>query len=138
MKHVWNTIAALLIIALVAGSATDTNAGTQDYRKALAKGSTGKGAFTVTAQYMGSLEGRIHVGGRQVYVPRNTPIFVVGKGTQDAGYFVNEQFVYVSGVKKRGQEVATMIVVRPADNNSGRRTRSSNPLVGETADDVPE
>jgi hypothetical protein len=138
MKHVWNTFAALLIIALVAGSATDTNAGTQDYRKVLAKGNAGKSTFTVTAQYMGSLEGRIHVGGRQVYVPRNTPIFVVGKGVQEDGYFVNEQFVYVSGVKKRGQSVATMIVVRPVESDNGRRTRNANPLVGESADDVPE
>ena len=137
MKHVWNTLAALLIVALVAGLATDGNAGTQDYRRALVKSDTGKGAFTVTAQYMGSLEGRIQVGGRQVYVPRNTPVFVVGKGIQEDGYFANNQFVYVSGVKKRGQSVATLIVVRPADDNR-RRSNGSNPLVGKSADNVPE
>jgi len=97
--------------------------------------------FSITAQYLGSLDGRIRVGGREVYVPRTTTIYVVGQGMQEDGYFVNDAMVYVSGINKRGKSVATMIVVRPSDGSSTSRSTKAgrgNPLVGKFADDVPE
>lgn len=138
MKHVWNTIITTVIATLIVGSAADSNARPRDFNKAFTNDSAGKGAFTVTARYMGSLEGQIYVAGRQVYVPRNTPIFVVGKGIQDKGYFVNDQFVYVSGTKKRGAVVATMIVVRPDGDDARRGPHDQRSAVGESADNVPE
>lgn len=133
MKHVWNTIGLILIVALVAGLATVANASTKNKSKALMMANSGKGTFSVTSQYLGSLEGEIFVGGKRVYIPSKTPVYVVGKGIQEGEYFANDQVVYVSGVRKNGVAVAKMIVVRPGESYS----RGASSQVGEYADDVP-
>ena len=136
MKHVWNTIGIVLAIALVVGLAADGYADARSKSKALMMAQSSKGKFSVTAEYLGSLEGDIYVGGKRVYVPSKTPVYVVGKGIQDDGYFANDQVVYVTGVRKHGMLVAKMIVVRPDESNS-RRSHGASSQVGEYADDVP-
>jgi hypothetical protein len=121
---------------LVLGIAVDANAVGKDKSKALMIASANTGKFSVTAQYLGSLEGEIFVGGKRVYVPASTPVYVIGKGIQDGGYFANDQVVYVSGVREMGTAVAKMIVVRPGESHS-RLTQGASSQVGEYADDVP-
>jgi len=136
MKHVWNTIGIILVVALVAGLAADGYAKAKNKSKALVMAGMNKRTFSVTSQYLGTLEGDIYVGGKRVYVPSTTPVYVVGKGIQDDGYFANDQIVYVTGVRKHGVAVAKMIVVRPGDSRS-RRSHGASSQVGEYADDVP-
>ena len=136
MKHVWNTIGIILVVALVVGFAADGYANAKNKSKALMMAQSGKGKFSVTSQYLGTLEGEIYVGGKRVYVPSTTPVYVIGKGIQDDGYFANDQVVYVTGVRKHGVAVAKMIVVRPGESHS-RRSHGASSQVGEYADDVP-
>jgi hypothetical protein len=148
MKHVWNTLAVLFAAALVLAFATDADAGMDRLQKSIMKDQN-KNTFSVTARYVGSLEGQVWLGGRQVSVPRSTPVYVVGKGIQDGKYFASNEIVYVSGVQKRGKYVATMIVVRPSGSDARGRSAGSakeskytkasgaNPSVGESAGDVP-
>jgi hypothetical protein len=135
MKHVWNTIGIVLAIALVVGLAADGYADAKNKSRALMKAGMNKRTFSVTSQYLGSLEGDIYVGGKRVYVPSKTPVYVVGKGIQEDGYFANDQVVYVTGVHKHGMAVAKMIVVRPGETY--RRPHGASSQVGEYADDVP-
>jgi hypothetical protein len=141
MKHAWKSISIVLTTALILVAAADTDARTSRSRKGVRMEYNNSNTFSITAQFLGSLEGRIRVGGREVYVPRTTTIYVVGQGMQEDGYFVNDDVVYVSGVNKRGQWVATMIVVRPSIRSAEPQratTGRGNPLVGEFADDAPE
>lgn len=140
MKQIWNTTGIILTAALILVLVSDTNAGENRNRKAVGMSYYNNSTFSVTGHYVGSLDGRIRVGGREVYVPRATTVYVVGHGIQEDGYFVNNELVFVSGVKKQGKWVATMVVVRPSSDTSAgyRRTGGANPLVGEFADDVPE
>jgi len=136
MKHVWNTIGIILVVALVAGFSVDGYADARNKSKALMMADSGKRTFSVTSEYLGTLEGDIYIGGKRVYVPSKTPVYVVGKGIQEGEYFSNDEVVYVSGVRKHGIAVAKMIVVRPGGKHSGgSHGASSN--VGEYADDVP-
>ena len=137
MKNVWNTILVVLMTAVILALAVEADARASNSRKAVRMDYKNTNTFSVTAQYLGSLDGRIRVGGREVYVPRTTTIYVVGQGMQQDGYFVNDAVVYVSGVNKKGKSVATMIVVRPSDRPT-TKTGRGNPLVGKVADDVPE
>lgn len=141
MKNVWNTITIVLTTAVILVFAVDVDSRASRSRKAVRMDYNNTNTFSITAQYLGSLDGRIRVGGREVYVPRTTTIYVVGQGMQEDGYFVNDAMVYVSGINKRGKSVATMIVVRPSDGSSTSRSTKAgrgNPLVGKFADDVPE
>ena len=140
MKHTWNTIATLLIVALVIGLAADgsaTTATTMSKNNKLVIKKTNNSTFSVTGRYLGSLEGRIFIGTRPVQVSKSTPVYVVGQGLQKDGYFVNEGIVYISGVRKNGKEVATMIVVRPKGSGSSAGPIDASSKVGEYADDVP-
>jgi len=136
MKNVWNTIGIILIVALCLGFTADVNAAGKDKSRALMMTNDGKAKFTVTTQYLGSLEGNIYIGGKRVYVPSTTSVYVVGKGIQEDGYFANDQVVYVTGVVERGVAIAKMIVVRPGESHS-RRSNGASSKVGEYADDVP-
>ena len=134
------TTALILVAVLVAGFATQADAGTQDKNKALmmsGSGSRGTGSFTVTAQYLGSFEGRIRVGGKQIYVPSSTPVYVVGEGLQENGYFSNDAVVYVTGVRRGDRAIAKMIVVRPGESHTRRHSSGKSNSVGEYADDTP-
>jgi hypothetical protein len=135
MKHVWNTIGIILVVALVGGLAVDGYADARDKSRALMMTEYNKRTFSVTSQYLGSLEGDIFIGGKRVYVPSDTPVYVVGEGIQEYGFFANDQVVYVTGVYKHGMAVAKMVVVRPGETHHNSRGRSSQ--VGEYADDVP-
>jgi len=140
MKHTWNTIATLLIVALVIGLAADgsaTTATTMSKNNKLVINKANSGTFSVTGRYLGSLEGRIFVGTRPVQVPKSTPVYVVGQGLQKDRYFVNNGVVYISGVRKNGKEVATMIIVRPSISGSITGPQDAGSKVGEYADDVP-
>jgi hypothetical protein len=125
---------------LILVMAADATAGAYRSRKAVRMRFHNQSTFSVTAQYLGSLDGRIRVGGREVYVPRTTTIYVVGQGIKDDGYFVNDEVVYVSGIQKQGKSVATMIVVRPSDGSTTayNKTTRGNAAVGKFADGVPE
>lgn len=136
MKHIWNTIGIMLIVALVTGMATDTSAGTKNKSKALMMAGSGKGAFSVTTHYLGTLEGDVLIGGERVYISSTTPVYVVGNGIQEDGYFSNGEAVYVTGVRRGGKAVAKMIVVRP-DRSHQSRSNGASSQVGEYADDVP-
>lgn len=140
MKQVMKTTALILVAVLIAGFATQADAGTQDKSKALmmsGSGSKGAGSFSVTAQYLGSFEGRIRVGGKQIHVPSSTPIYVVGKGLQESGYFSNDDVVYVTGVRHGDRAIAKMIVVRPGESHMRRHSSGKSTSVGEYADDTP-
>jgi hypothetical protein len=140
MKQVMKTTALILVAVLIAGFATQADAGTQDKNKALmmsGSGSKGAGSFTVTAQYLGSFEGRIRVGGKTVHVPSNTPVYVVGKGLQENSYFSNDDVVYVTGVRRGDRAIAKMIVVRPGESHTRRNSSGKSSSVGEYADDTP-
>lgn len=140
MKQVWNTTGLILVAVLIAGFATQADAGTQDKSKALmmsGSGAMGAGSFSVTAQYLGALEGKIRVGGRKIEVPSNTPVYVVGKGLQENGYFANDAVVYVTGVRRGDRSVATMIVVRPGESHMRHHSSGKSTSVGEYADDTP-
>ena len=136
MKNVWNTVGIILIGALVLGFTADANAAGKDKSKALMMANDGKAKFSVTTEYLGSLEGNIYIGGKRVYVPSTTSVYVVGKGIQKDGYFANDQLVYVSGVLEHGVAIAKMIVVRPGGSHS-LRSHGASSQVGEYADDVP-
>jgi hypothetical protein len=136
MKQVWNTTALILVAVLMIGFATQADAKTQDKSKALMmSGSGGRsaGSFSVTAQYLGSFEGQIRVGGKKIHVPADTPIYVVGQGLQENGYFSDDGIVYVTGVRRGDRSIAKMIVVRPGESHSSGKSKS----VGEYADDTP-
>lgn len=135
MKHVWNTTGLILtaIVVLVAGSAqTRTRADFKDFYKAAG----GEGVFSITAEYTGSLQGRIWIDKKQVQVPRATPVYVVGQGSRETGYFTSDETVYVSGTRKGGKLVATMIVVRPS--TASRSSRSSRFGVGVSSEGNPQ
>jgi hypothetical protein len=135
MKHVWNTTGLILIavITLVSGSAdARTRADFKDFNKAAG----GEGVFSITAEYTGSLQGRIWIDNKQVQVPRTTPVYVVGRGVQEPGYFTSDETVYVSGARKGGKLVATMIVVRPS--TASRSSRSSSFGVGVYSEGNPQ
>jgi hypothetical protein len=137
MKHVWNTIGIILAASLIVGLAADGNARSdarsKDKSIALMMADSGRGVFSVTAQYLGTLEDEIYIGGKRVNIPASTPVYVVGRGIQDGGYFANNQTVYISGVHRSGMAIAKMIVVRPDEAH----TSGASSQVGEYADDVP-
>jgi hypothetical protein len=148
MKNVSNSITVILAAALVLAFVTNANAGMDRLQKSIDEGKA-KNTFNITARHVGSLEGQVWIGGKQVLVPHSTPVYVVGEGIQDGKYFASNEIVYIGGVQKRGKFVATMIVVRPSDSDArgrsagsakkGQYTKASgaNPSVGESADNAP-
>lgn len=103
-------------------------------------GKNNRSTFSITGHYLGALKGKILVAGQEVDIPQSATIYVVGQGIQENGYYVSNELMFVSGVRKQGYSVATLIVVRPASSakTSHRKTRSSTSLVVEIAEDVPE
>jgi hypothetical protein len=133
MKHVWNTISLLLLVTMVfAIGAADAR--TQFKAKFIERKVVPNGEFNITARYTGSFEGRTIIGNQQVEIPEETPVYVVGEGIQDTGYFSSDQVVYVSGMHKRGKSVVSMVVVRPSESDS----ESTGSRVGIYAIDNPQ
>ena len=137
MKHVWNTIGIILVVALVGGLAVDGYAKAKKKSELLMMAGMNRRVFSISSQYLGSLEDDIFVAGKRVYVPPKTPVYVVGKGIQEDGYFANDQRVYVTGAYQHGMAVAKMIVVQPTDTHSNRPGGSGG-LVSEYTDAVPK
>ncbi len=114
--------------------AIGADARTQFKAKFFERKVTPRGEFNVTARYTGSFSGRTYIGDRQVLVPAETPVYLVGEGIQDTGYFASDQVVYVSGTRKKGKSVVSMVVVRPSESDH----ESSSPRVGIYAIDTPQ
>jgi hypothetical protein len=136
MKHVSNTIGILLVVALITAMAADADAKNMNKSKALMMSGVSKAPISITSEYLGTLQGDVLIGGKRVYIPRKTPVYVVGEGIQEGEYFSNGEIVYVTAVWKAGKAVAKMIVVRP-DGSGQRRSDGTSSEVGEYSDDVP-
>jgi hypothetical protein len=115
MKHIWNTTSLILLATMVIAIGA-ANASTQFKAKFIERKVLSRGEFNITARYTGSFERRTFIGNQQVEVPADTPIYVVGEGIQETGYFASDQVVYVSGTHKKGKSVVSMVVVRPSES----------------------
>lgn len=133
MKHIWNTTSLLLLVTMVFAIGA-ANARTGFKAKSIERKVLSRGEFNITARYTGSFEGRTIIGNRQVEVPADTPVYVVEQGIQDTGYFSSDQVVYVSGMRKKGKSVVTMVIVRPSESY----LESTDSRVGIYAVDSPQ
>lgn len=84
-------------------------------------GVLGKGnAVSVSGVFSGSLEGQVRIGGKKVFIGRDTTFRSTEKGKVSKGYNVVRKPVYVAGVVGRdGVLRATMVVVNEGGQSSG-------------------
>ena len=137
--------AALIAFSLVADTpAFSERLKVRKDRKPRPKSNT----FSISGTYTGTIGGKISIRGKNVWITKNTAVYVVGDGLEK-NPFVTNGSVYVSGVTKRGNLVAKMVVVRPAKSRSSiglrppadamyRIPSKSNKNVGVLTEDAPE
>ncbi|NIM20518.1 MAG: hypothetical protein GTO51_09855 [Candidatus Latescibacteria bacterium] len=146
---IWLGFAILVTIAIFLAGQSYGFRDKKDFgldKKSIKKPKTG--SFSVAGMFMGSIKGRITIGGREILITPKTKVYVPGEGLKRPGYFASEASLFVCGTMSRGMPVATYVVVRPSHSQKGFTNRSrkdspyiirkgANPNTGEYAADVP-
>ena len=136
-------IMAALIAICVALVAVESQAFTKGRNVRGFKKET-KDTFSATGKFIGAIDHRITVDGKDIVLTDKTSIYVVGAGYKKNGIFVTSGSVYVGGVVKKGVFVANYVVVRPANADANaapvKKSRywiqsTSNPKVGKLTED---
>ena len=120
-KHLKHTVGIMLGLMIALTTVSDSEARARKFRV-----NSNDNSFSVSGRMIGSIEDYVRVGGEKVWVSPETSIYVVGEGFKEAGYFVNNQRIYVGGATTHGMKRAAFVIVRKSGETRSQR-RSAEP-----------